>query len=83
MVNALATWSTVSFCWTASATGKISSDAFGGHDDTPHDDARARPGEQLHEAVRQVLHLGPGVGRQRQHDRVGVASRRRRSPSAE
>ena len=28
----------------------------------------ARAGEQLHEAVLQVLHLGPGVGGQRQHD---------------
>ena len=71
-MNALATWSTVSFCGDRE---RHREDQLGGprrDHHTPDDDARARPREELHEAVRQVLHLGPSVGRQRQHDGLGI-----------
>jgi hypothetical protein len=38
------------------------------HHDTADDRAAAVGGEELDEPVTQVLHLGAGVGRERQHD---------------
>ena len=71
-VKVLATSSTWSFCVTARAIGKISSQAPGAHHDTANDGAGALARNDLHEAFVDVAHLGPGVGGQRQLHHVAL-----------
>ena len=56
----------MSRCSTASAIGRISSDAFGRDDDAADHGARAGAGEQLHEAVLDAHHLRARVRGERQ-----------------